>query len=160
MLGYIYKGVISSMYVYIHFFYPDCKAVWVVEPCVNYYLLNIVSKATPESASFASIQKPLSQDENAMAQQSHILAELVHSTWFYKWSGNETPGCFAHSTNSACSTKYNPHDLQAVLMQHLNTNQPCPGPYNTATMSCDKCVSAWGCFQWNFWKDIIHYLLS
>ena len=51
-----------------------------VEPCVNYYLLNIVSKATPESASFASVQKPLSQDENAMAQQSHILAELVHST--------------------------------------------------------------------------------
>ena len=29
------------------FSYPDCKAVCVVEPCVNYYLLNIVSKATP-----------------------------------------------------------------------------------------------------------------
>lgn len=152
MLGYIYKGVISSMYVYIHFLTQIARQfVW-----LSLALTTICStscpKPPPESASFASVQKPLSQDE--------ILAELVHSTWFYKRSGNETPGCFAHSTNSACSTKYNPHDLQAVLMQHLNTNQPCPGPHNTAATSCDKCVSAWSCFQWNFWKDIIHYLLS
>lgn len=80
MLGYIYKGVISSMYVYIHFLTQIARQfVW-----LSLALTTICStscpKPPPESASFASVQKPLSQDENAMAQQSHILAELVHST--------------------------------------------------------------------------------
>lgn len=34
---------------------------------------DVVSKATSDSASFASVLKPLSQDENVMALQSHIL---------------------------------------------------------------------------------------